>query len=84
MECSIAYFDNLDFKLLSGAKLKNLKIAFKTFGELNKEKTNAILICHALTGDQFATDIARSEDAIIDPTVIFGVPVNPADVPVVF
>ena len=24
------------------------------------------------------------EDAIIDPTVIFGVPVNPADVPVVF
>ena len=55
MECSIAYFDNLDFKLLSGAKLKNLKIAFKTFGELNKEKTNAILICHALTGDQYVT-----------------------------
>ena len=55
MECSIAYFDNLDFKLLSGATLKNLKIAFKTFGELNKEKTNAILICHALTGDQYVT-----------------------------
>ncbi len=55
MECLVAYFDNIDFKLLSGAALKNLKIAFKTFGKLNKEKTNAILICHALTGDQYVT-----------------------------
>ena len=55
IECSIAYFDNLDFKFVSGSTLKNLKIAFKTFGKLNKEKTNAILICHALTGDQYVT-----------------------------
>ncbi len=55
MECSIAYFEKLNFKLVSGASLGNLKIAFKTFGKLNKEKTNAILICHALTGDQYVT-----------------------------
>ena len=40
-------------KLDCGDFLKNYDIAFKTFGKLNKNKTNAILICHALTGDQF-------------------------------
>ncbi|MEC8265293.1 MAG: homoserine O-acetyltransferase [Pseudomonadota bacterium] len=42
-------------KLDCGDFLKNYDIAFKTFGKLNKNKTNAILICHALTGDQFCT-----------------------------
>jgi homoserine O-acetyltransferase len=36
----------------SGAKLENLEIAYRTWGELNADGTNAILICHALTGDQ--------------------------------
>ncbi len=55
LECSIAEFTNINFKLDSGATLKNLKLAFKTFGKLNKEKSNAILLCHALTGDQYVT-----------------------------
>ena len=38
-----------------GDILKDYEIAFETFGKLNKKKTNAILICHALTGDQFCT-----------------------------
>ena len=57
MECSTAHFDNIDFKLVSGSTLRNLKIAFKTFGELNKEKNNAILVCHALTGDQYVSGL---------------------------
>jgi homoserine O-acetyltransferase len=31
-----------------------VRIAYECWGELNAEKSNAILICHALTGDQFA------------------------------
>ena len=36
-----------------GQSLDSVEIAYETWGELNGKKTNAILICHALTGDQF-------------------------------
>ncbi|MDR6530323.1 homoserine O-acetyltransferase [Caulobacter rhizosphaerae] len=39
-------------RLDSGAQLENLEIAYRTWGELNADGTNAVLICHALTGDQ--------------------------------
>ncbi len=54
-DCQIINFENINFKLVSGLSIQHLKIAFKTFGELNADKTNAILICHALTGDQYVT-----------------------------
>ena len=56
LDCSFAVFTNVNFKLVSGSNLKNFRLAFKTFGLLNKSKTNAILICHALTGDQYVSD----------------------------
>ncbi len=55
LECDIAFIENINFTLESGEKIKNLKIAFKTFGQLNNKKTNGILVCHALTGDQYVT-----------------------------
>ena len=55
MTCDIALFSNVNCMLDSGYNLKNFKIAYKSFGKLNKNKSNAILVCHALTGDQFAT-----------------------------
>ena len=36
----------------SGLHISPLTIAYQTYGELNADKSNAILICHALTGDQ--------------------------------
>ncbi len=36
----------------SGATLCPLEIAYKTYGTLNATRSNAILVCHALTGDQ--------------------------------
>ncbi len=43
------------FELASGAVLKDTKIAYETYGELNEAKDNAILVFHALSGTQHLT-----------------------------
>ncbi|MDE0947641.1 MAG: homoserine O-acetyltransferase, partial [Sphingobium sp.] len=40
-------------KLSSGATLGPVDIAYETYGQLDADGANAILICHALTGDQY-------------------------------
>lgn len=37
-----------------GEVLDGVQVAYETWGELNAERSNVILVCHALTGDQFA------------------------------
>ncbi len=44
-------------KLDCGKEISNFPLAYETYGNLNEKKDNAILIFHALTGDQFASDI---------------------------
>ena len=41
----------------SGKKLGPFTIAYNTYGTLNGDKSNAVLICHALTGDQHVTNL---------------------------
>ncbi|GGE99811.1 homoserine O-acetyltransferase [Stappia taiwanensis] len=37
----------------SGPKLGPWQIAYETYGTLNADRSNAVLVCHALTGDQY-------------------------------
>lgn len=39
-----------------GQALAGLTVAYRTYGALNAGKSNAILICHALTGDQYVAE----------------------------
>ena len=38
----------------SGVSLSPFTIAYETYGRLNADKSNVVLICHALTSDQYA------------------------------
>jgi homoserine O-acetyltransferase len=42
------------FPLRDGGTLPQIRIAYETWGELNADKSNAILVCHALSGSHHA------------------------------
>ncbi|MEM0908257.1 MAG: homoserine O-acetyltransferase [Pseudomonadota bacterium] len=53
---ALAQFSNAPLELDSGETLKSWQIAYQTYGTLNANRTNAVLLCHALTGDQHAAN----------------------------
>jgi homoserine O-acetyltransferase len=70
---------NKPLRLDSGATLAPLEVGYKTYGRLNDTKTNAVLVCHALTGDQHAASVNPVTgrpgwwDSVIGP----GLPLDP-------
>ena len=50
-------------KLDNGTVFGPFQLAYQTYGELNSDKSNAILVCHALTGDQYVAEITLSPES---------------------
>ena len=50
------------FILESGKQLEGFEMVFETYGNLNQDKTNAILICHALSGNHHAAGYYKKSD----------------------
>jgi homoserine O-acetyltransferase len=40
----------------SGQRIAPVTVAYRSYGTLNAAKSNAVLVCHALTGDQFVAE----------------------------
>ena len=57
----LIHFDE-PLELRSGSVINVYDLMVETYGELNAEKSNAILICHALSGDHHAAGYHDADD----------------------
>jgi homoserine O-acetyltransferase len=48
--------------LQSGASLRDYALSFETYGELNADKSNAVLICHALNASHHVAGVYAGQD----------------------
>ncbi|HBX68763.1 MAG TPA: homoserine O-acetyltransferase [Chloroflexi bacterium] len=57
------FAEETPMRLDSGESLGPLTLAYETYGQLNADSSNAILICHALSGDSHVAGYYTPEDA---------------------
>jgi len=55
------HFDQ-PIELSCGRKLPQYQLVYETYGELNSDKSNAVLICHALSGHHHAAGLHSADD----------------------
>ncbi len=53
-ESALCFTEDAPLQLESGGTLGPIRLAYQTYGRLSAQKDNAILICHALSGDAHA------------------------------
>jgi len=51
------------FALASGETLERYELKYETYGTLNADASNAVLVCHALSGHHHAAGYHREDDA---------------------
>lgn len=61
VKAQVAHFTE-PLTLQSGAVLPQYHLAYETYGELNASKSNAVLICHALSGNHHVAGRYSAED----------------------
>ncbi len=64
VETSYYTFGGADSPMMleSGESLGPITLAYETYGRLNRDKSNAILVCHALSGDAHAAGVHEGQD----------------------
>lgn len=53
---------NEPLKFVSGGELPSFNIRYETYGKLNEDKSNAVLVCHALSGDHHCAGVYSIND----------------------
>jgi homoserine O-acetyltransferase len=53
----VSFGPHKPLRLDAGVTLSPFQIAYKTYGTLNADRSNAVLVCHALTGDQHVASV---------------------------
>ncbi len=55
------FAEDIPFRMSSGATLSPVTLAYQTYGALNADRSNAVLICHALSGSQQAAGTSATD-----------------------
>ena len=60
IETNIANFSN-PLYLESGRILEPYQLAYETYGQMNEDKSNVVLVCHALSGSHHAAGVYEGD-----------------------